>query len=286
MPDEALLESLRRRLPDDFSRKMLDGALKALGKADDPVGAHQFAATMRELMDHVLEVMAPTADVMRCPWFKQDKEREGPTRRQRALYTCRGGLTDDFLKNRLKLKPEDLHRGFSEAFQELNKQTHIRPDTVLNDADEIEEFANNVIAALDGVFDAIDEVKETITNAINKELHGEAMSAFVRETIAELDEIAGHYNTGAVWIEETKVVSLDADSIQYHIEGSVDVTLMHGPKADGVEFEENFPYQCTTTAPASDPTNFDTSKTEMKVDTSSWHGDGDDDDGEEDKQEK
>jgi hypothetical protein len=232
-------------------------------------------------MDHVLEAMAPTADVMRCPWFKQDKERGGPTRRQRALFTCRGGLTDGFLKDRLKIKPEDLHRGFSDAFQELNKQTHIRPDTVLDDADEIEEFSNNVIGALDGVFDAIDEVKGTIATAINKEFHGEAMSMFVRETIAELDEIAGHYNTGAVWIDEAKVVSLDADSIQYHIEGSVDVTLMHGPKAHGVEFEENFPYHCTTSAPAYGPTNFDTSKTEMKVDTSSWHG-GDDDDDEDD----
>jgi hypothetical protein len=204
MPDEALLESLRR-LSDNFSHKMLDGALKALGKADDPVGVHQFAATMRELMDHVLEAMAPTGDVMRCLWFKQDKEREGPTRRQRALYTCRGGLTDDFLKNRLKIKPQELHGGFSEAFQELNKQTHLRADTVLSSADEIEEFANNVIGALDGVFDAIDELKETATNAINKELHGEAMSVFVRETIAELDIIAGHYNTGAVWIDEATV---------------------------------------------------------------------------------
>jgi hypothetical protein len=36
MSDEALLENLYRRLPEDFSRKMLDGALKALGEADDP----------------------------------------------------------------------------------------------------------------------------------------------------------------------------------------------------------------------------------------------------------
>jgi hypothetical protein len=90
-----------RGLPDDFSRNMLDGALKALGHADNPVRAHQFAVTLRELMDHVLEVMAPTADVARCPWFKQETDRDGPPRRQRALYTCRGGLTDDFLKSRL-----------------------------------------------------------------------------------------------------------------------------------------------------------------------------------------
>jgi hypothetical protein len=59
------------------------------------------------------------------------------TRRQRALYRCCGGLSDAFLKRTLKLKPSDLHRQFSESFQELNKRTHFRPDTVLTDADEI-----------------------------------------------------------------------------------------------------------------------------------------------------
>jgi hypothetical protein len=113
MPDKTLLDSLRKCLPDEFSHKMLEGALKALAQADNDVRAHQFAATMRELTDHVLEVMAPTEDVMRCPWFKQEKERDGPTRRQRAIYTCRGGLTDEFLKTRLKIKPGDVHRGFS-----------------------------------------------------------------------------------------------------------------------------------------------------------------------------
>ncbi|MCA1411763.1 hypothetical protein I6F30_11505 [Bradyrhizobium sp. NBAIM20] len=43
----------------------------------------------RELTAHVLELMAPYADVMRPPWFKQDETFEGPRRRQRAQYTWR-----------------------------------------------------------------------------------------------------------------------------------------------------------------------------------------------------
>jgi hypothetical protein len=64
---------------------------------------------------------------------------------------------------------------------------------------------------LKGVFEAIDDVKETITEAIIGELHGEAMSVFIRETIAELDEISGRYETGIVWVEEAVVASLTAD---------------------------------------------------------------------------
>lgn len=96
MPDQELVERVRKRLPDDFSVRQLDGALKVLTHEDNPARANQSASSFRELTAHVLEAMAPTADVMRCDWFKQDKNVEGPTRRQRALYTCRGGLTDEF----------------------------------------------------------------------------------------------------------------------------------------------------------------------------------------------
>ncbi len=259
---------------------MLDGALKVLEQADNPMRAQQFASTQRELIAHVLEVLAPTADVIRCSWFKQEKDVEGPTRRQRAIYTCRGGLSDNFLSGRLKVAPSELHSGFSAAFQELNKRTHIRPGTVLTDENEIEDFANETLSALDGIFDTMDELRETVTTAISKELHGEAMSAFINETIEELDILAGHYNTGAVWIDDAKVLSIDADSIKYQVDGTVDVTLMYGGKSDPAEIDENFPYKCTTVASVADPTKFDASKTAMEVDTSSWFEDGETEDNE------
>lgn len=274
MPDDALLQRLRQRLPDKFSRDMLDGALQVLGQPGNKMRAHQFATTLREMFSHVLELLSPDADVMRCPWFKQDKDLPGPTRRQRAIYSCRGGLTDDFLKKSLKLNPKDLHSEFSASFQELNNRTHVRPDTVLSDQDEIDKFADAALASLEEVFVTIDHVRMTIAEALEKELHGQAMSVFINETIQELDEISGRYETGAVWIEEAVVISLDANEIQYCIKGHVDVSLIGGSKSDQVEFKESFPFECTTVAPAFDPTEFDSLRTEMKVDTSSWHGDG------------
>ena len=121
MPDDAL-QRLRQRLPDKFSDDMLDSALQVLGQSGNKMRAHQFAATLREMFSHILEHMSPDADVMRCPWFKQDKDLPGPTRRQRALYTCRGGLTDDFLKKTLNLNPKDLHSEFSNSFSGAQRQ--------------------------------------------------------------------------------------------------------------------------------------------------------------------
>jgi hypothetical protein len=95
------------------------------------------------------------------------------------------------------------------------------------------------------------------------------------KTIEELTTLAPHHTTGGVWIEEAKVLSLDADLIRYQIQGNVDVALFYDSECDDADSEETFPYECTTAAPTSDPIKFDSSKTEMKVDTRSWHGDDD-----------
>ena len=273
MPDQELVDRLRKRLPDDFSVRLLDGALAVLTQENNPARAHQCASSFRELIAHVLETMAPAENVMRCAWFKQDKKIEGPTRRQRALYTCRGGLTDEFLKDKLGIKPTELHSELGPAFVELNKRTHVRPDTELKGTEEIEEFADGALAALDDLFATMDEVREKIATALSKELHGAAMSAFVNQTIDELANISGRYTTDAVWIEDAEVVSLDVDTIRYRVAGSVDVTLIAGSKSDGAEFDENFPYECTTLASATAPMTFQSERTEMKVDTGSWTSD-------------
>lgn len=277
MPDDKLIARLRSRLPDKFSHDLLDTALHVLPQTENKLRAHQFASSLRELIGHVLEIMAPDKDVMRCPWYKQDKDVKGPTRRQRALYTCRGGLPDSFLKDRLKLDPADLHAEFGNAFQELNKQTHARPETVVTDPDAIEEFANAALAAFIDLFEVMDDVRERVTDAISDKLRGEAAQVFINETIQELDEISSHYSTDIVWIEEAEVLSLDADSIKYRMKGSVDVTLLYGSASDragdtGAELKDNFPYTCETAAPAADPTKFNSTATTMKVDTSSWFG--------------
>ncbi|MHC2664589.1 hypothetical protein ACMA5K_33885 [Bradyrhizobium diazoefficiens] len=278
MPDEILVAELRGRLPDEFSRTMLDGALQVLQQEQNPMRAQQFAATLRELITHVLQTLAPDAEVMRCLWYKQDQNTDGPVRRQRALYTCRGGLTDDFLKNKLGVDPKELHSEFSSVFQQLHKRTHVREDTLLTDPAEIEDFSNEVIGALADVFDTIDDVRARIIDAVSVELHGEATSAFINQTIEELGEISSHYETGTVWIDEVEVLSLDTDHIEYRIKGTVDVTLLYGSGSDrandmGAEIAESFPYDCRTRAPASTPTKFEAEETTMKVDTGSWHGD-------------
>jgi hypothetical protein len=52
------MQSLRQRLP-EFSHDALNGALHVLDQADNKMRAHRSGGTLRELIGHVLGVMAP-----------------------------------------------------------------------------------------------------------------------------------------------------------------------------------------------------------------------------------
>jgi len=67
LPSHDLIEKVGSRLPDDFSRRQLDGALAVLTQENNPARANQSASLFRELTAHVLDLMAPDADVMRSP---------------------------------------------------------------------------------------------------------------------------------------------------------------------------------------------------------------------------
>jgi hypothetical protein len=72
-----------------------------------------------------------------------------------------------------------------------------------------------------------------------------------------------------------RVLSIDGDTVRYEITGSVDVSLHYGSGLDAATIEENFPFTCTTAASTAEPLKLLSNQTEMKVDTSSWHGEPD-----------
>jgi Predicted pPIWI-associating nuclease len=275
MPNDALVQSVRRRLPDDAHVQMFDDALAALA-GDNRLRAQHFAVSLRELFGHVLSSRASNDEVQQCVWYKQEQGARGPTRRQRALYLSRGGLSDDFIRDTLKLDPDEFHRELTDAFNELNERTHVRPNTAPTELDKIDEFADRVIGCFDEVFDVIYDVRHQIEQAIEPSLQDAAASVFIQRTIDNLDILAGHYTTEGVLFDEANVLEIGSESIRYRVTGTVDVNLQYGGKSDPVQIDETFPFACTITAKVTEPFKFLDDMTEMEVDTSSWHGEGDD----------
>jgi hypothetical protein len=79
MPDEALVKRLEARLPDQFSRDLLKGALAALTQENVATRAQHFSVSMRNLSDHMLKQLAVDDEpIKKCPWYEQHPKVEGP----------------------------------------------------------------------------------------------------------------------------------------------------------------------------------------------------------------
>jgi hypothetical protein len=68
MPNETLVQSLRRRLPDDAHVQMFHDAPAAFA-GDNRRRAQHFAGTLRELFAHVLSSRVADAEVEKCVWY-------------------------------------------------------------------------------------------------------------------------------------------------------------------------------------------------------------------------
>lgn len=279
MPDMDLTARFEAYLPDVFAKTLLMGALAALTQENVATRAQHFSVSMRELTTYLLEHLTPeNAAIETCSWYKQDENTIGPTRRQRCLFASRGGLPDRFLKGELDLDPKEFHREFGPAFQKLNKLTHLRPDTVITDPAEIEDFANETLGALIEIFDTITDVRGRIVAKLERRMQEEAIDAFINQTIDSLDLIAGQYETGMVLTDEMRVVDIGADTVVYEITGTVGVTLHYGSKHDAASIEQTFPFTCKSAASAHAPLSLLDEQTSMEVDTSDWYGEIDEGD--------
>jgi hypothetical protein len=277
MPTETIVQRVRHRLPDDQDVQAFDEALAALAGGNRRRAQH-FAVTLQALFGHVLSSRASDSDVKRCRWFERVEGPRGATRRQRALYLSRGGLSDDFIRDTLELDPDEFHDELKDAFDQLSEIIHGRRGSVPTDPAEIEKFADFAIGAFAEIFDVIDEVRQEIEQAIAPGLQDEAASVFIRETIDELSIIAGKYATEAVLFDETKVVEIGSELSTYRITGTVDVELYYGGKSDSAWIEENFPFARSIVAKVSEPFRFLNDMTATEVNTSAWHGEGDEED--------
>lgn len=279
--NEELLAALRGRLPDEFSTVLLDGAVRVLADLENRIRLNQFAGSMRELYTHILHGLAPDDDVRQCPWFAEQRDaraRENrnlagadlnrPTRRQRAMYALQGGITDAQI-TAYGFEPDDVHSEFLYAVNELNRLTHVRPDAIFDDADEVARRATEIVEALNDFYQALDHCRESISEAIIDAVHQAAFDELTREAIGELDILSQHTFVEGPNIDQIRVLGIDAEKVHYVITGEVEVTLNYGSGEDGVSMNDSFPFELTMDAPVAEPNNFE--NIVCQVDTGSFY---------------
>jgi len=234
-------EQVKRLLPDTFSRLVVDAAMRVLRDVDNPIRLNLFAAAVRELVTHVFHDLAPDAKVMACSWYVQDKNTHGPTRLQRPIYIARGGLREDQVGISGARISAIEHDEILKVFQRLNKYTHVRPGSVIEDQEEINRFAAAAFDTFDALFYAVKISRSSIVIGIIS--NSEPFDRFIEDTFAAAPELADkvelyeHFH-----LEQLDILDIDAQRVRYRVEGALSDRLrfrieMNAPVADPVAFQ-------------------------------------------------
>lgn len=115
-----------------------------------------FAYAMRELTRHILHRMAPKESVFSCSWFKPTPDAtDGITRRDRAKYAVQGGMSDQYVRDKLGFDSDGMYKSLIAAIGQLSKFTHIERKTFGLDKATTDQFAEETLDAVEALFETI-----------------------------------------------------------------------------------------------------------------------------------
>jgi hypothetical protein len=234
-------KQVKRILPDEFCHKVIDGAMRVLEDTSNPIRLHLFAASIRELLTHVMHGLAPDEEVEKCSWYAPEENTRGPTRRQRAIYITRGGIAEERVGVLGSGISATQHKEVLAVMGQLNKYTHVRPRTVVEDPGVIEKFASAALKTIDSLFYAVKITRASLLNAIQRE-YGEEFDRFVVDTLASAEELAGRTDLEEPYPEAFHILNISSATVWYRTEGSLNDNLryrieMSAPVDDIAKYE-------------------------------------------------
>ena len=274
LPEDRLRALLPRAI-DPFSRGVMDGAARVLADRANPVRLNLFAVAMRMMFEHLMDHLAPDAEVEACGWYKPMKGHKKPVRSQAIQYCLQGGFDDHFLRRELRLDPAPLRKRLMSAFNKLSKHVHGRKNTVVTDLVRQDTEANVVLTAVDQMLTAYHGCRAALVEPLEESLDSHSVDTLMLETIRAIDELATHYMLEEVYTDSTGVVAIKSDIVRYRASGTVNVTLQWGSnsdlrRGDGALLSRSFPFECLFDVPIDDPRDLSGAQVVSGVDTSSW----------------
>jgi len=270
------VEAIKDELVGEFEVALYSAALENLSDLDNPLRFNNFAYSMRELIRHVLSRLAPDERVIQCDWYQNETERAlGVSRRQRISFAVKGGLSDSYIEEELGVEIGQLNKRFKIIVNELSKHTHIEEDTFGLDDHKVQDLSKQILTTIQELFETIASCREQIRSLLWGKLDSAAVDVALAETILAVDEIAPHHSIEDVYSETIRVERIEAESIHYLVEGTIECELQWGSnsdlrKGDGAVLSESFPFRCHLFALVGDPADFHVDEGSLQVDTESW----------------
>ncbi len=274
------LRSLRQELldqfpGDDFLEKLLEGVWLVGRDKRNPIRGNLVASALREVFGHLLHSLAPDKEVRKCVWFEQDPNTPTVTRRQKARYIVQAGLPEEFVADVLNFEVDEYVAPLLEAFQSLNKATHVRPETIVYDSAEVRGLIAEVLEAFLHLSESAVDARSDLVRAIEAKMHDAVFDNLIAESIDELEELSTHTTVDGHFIEKVEVIELNAEQVVYEVIGEVGVELQYGSNSDvrkdiGMRMGDSYPYRAIVLSKAGLPLDIGRGDVELQIDNSSF----------------
>lgn len=263
-----------------FERCLYEAAMFNLEDRRNRLRFHNFAFAMRELVGHTLKRLAPDAEVKKCIWWQQKAEGVVPevTRVERCVYATQGGLSNHYVRTKLRLDFAEEFEELRDAVVRLNGYVHITPEVFLLEEDDIERLAAETIEAVAGLMACIQECKAAVGDRLSHAINDATVQQIVGESLDAVDELATHYSLEEIYVDSHEVTSITSETVYIRVSGSIGVTLQWGSnsdlrRGDGAELDESFDYTCELKCEAANPNPeaLEFVEDSLMVDTGDWH---------------
>ena len=268
-------------LKSNFEMSLFRASLKNLTHKDNPLRFNNFSCSMRELYRHVLNRLSPDDQVKKCDWFKPILDENGnpkkPTRRQKIIYSIRGGLNDEYTKDKLKIVIDKLLSEILESYDLLSKYTHVNEATFNISDEEVNEFSSNVLNCLLEIFSLISDTRHVIFSQLHQHVSNELTSTIISETRSEIDILSQDSYIEGVEIYGFEVLGIDSENIYFAGNGNISASLNYGKGDDATEIVDDFDFDFQCFSSVHIPTAILISSESISIDNSDWFEDEDED---------
>src|SRR6266404_482515 len=150
------------RLITPFQKLVFAAAVQSLDQRGNPLRFNNFATNLRELGRIMLDGLAPDNNIKKCEWYVpaiNDKGKETVTRAQRVKYAVQAGLTDDFVKNTLKIDVAPTVRKYTKLIEHLSDFTHVTEKVFGIKRSVEDQYVRDALTSFILVFQTIDDCR-------------------------------------------------------------------------------------------------------------------------------
>lgn len=187
---------------DDFSRRVLHGALRLSADEGHPVRLHAFAGAARELFRHVSQTLVPPSG--------------GRCRRQSIGYPARDRPSDTVIAGTAR-RTDDLLA----AIDHLHHTARLHHRVTVTNRATPDRFVSEGLSALQGLYDLFGGYLEQALQPFESHVSRQSVRAFVLETRAEVHALAACHTAGNLYAESLSITQPDDKSVSIEVEASL-----------------------------------------------------------------